>query len=1218
MRHHIFRVPMQQTTHCPTLPYRTELPIFDFREKILSAIDANPVVIVTGETGCGKTTQLPLFCLEALGHNARIAVTQPRRIAAFSVAKRVAEDLGAALGSVVGFRTRFDNCSSPETRILFQTDGILLTEISRDRFFGRYDAIIIDEAHERNLNIDLIIGHLRWLLKKRHDLKVIVSSATINPEQFSKAFNNAPIVHVKGRSFPIEIVYDPFDETKMDVTRAAANAVERINKLDESGDILIFMPTERDIMAVKRKIEAMPHRISTETLPLFARLSRAHQERIFRPLGRRKIVIATNIAETSITVPGIRFVIDAGLARVKRYQPNSRITALPVERISRAGADQRAGRCGRTQEGVCIRLYSKDDYEAMECFTSAEIARSNMAGVILTMLSQRLGAIDRFAFLEPPPAKAVKDGHAHLAELGAIDGHGLLTATGRAMAAFPLDPHLARIVVAAKNQGALSEALIIAAALSCMDPRERPAEKTEAADLAHKAFGDPVSDFIWYLNVWKAYHDAWAETRSQSRMRTFCQGRFLSFTRMKEWRDVHGQLASIAGHHTLTGSGTFETIHKSLLTGFVANVAVRNDETKNYKMSHGGSAVVFPGSMLAKKGPPWVMFAEKTETSRLFLRTLAQIDPQWIAEVAPHLIRRRYSEPYFDEEAGTVRATELQIVFGLIVSKSNVAYGRINPKEAGEMFIREGLIENKLRTHYGFLAHNRAIREGVASLEAKLRVKDLYAGDAALHAWYAQRLPNITSIHDLNKIIHCNNGDSFLRLSMEDLLTAALPAQAALWPDYISIGGEVFPCTYQCDPSAPFDGMTVHLPEGARNVITDDALSWLIRPQWERRIEALFESLPRETRKRLSPLADCAAICARKLRPDHRNFYAALSQTAGEAFGVDLSESALRNAAIPAYLATHAVFDDTRLEAKRAMECWRAAVAAWEKKSIESWDFGDIPESVVIVEDKAGAPLVRFPALHTTGRSIDLVTFASADEANRFHGAGVAALVEKELEEELAWLGKNSAINREDRLRTASLGEAKALSQKAVHVVVEKFGAAPDPLCRSQRQFNAHVGKARTQLSGALRALIAVIAESGELCAAIAGRLNTLRKSPPSARLSPIVKSLILELHDYIATIASDEADHAYLSNVPRYLRRLDITIQRAMNDPLRYTARMSDMRVYEDQLRSMRDAPLSARRECRKLLEEYKISLFAQQEVKAAPGTSETKLRALFASFHV
>jgi ATP-dependent helicase HrpA len=1204
---------MQLQDIFPGFNYPPDLPIINSRAAIVSAIVNNPVVVITGQTGCGKTTQLPLFCLEALGTHARIAVTQPRRIAAVSIARRVSRNLCLPLGDLVGFRTRFDECVSGRTRILFQTDGIMVSEIGRDRYLGNYDAIIIDEAHERNLNIDLVIGHLCGLIKKRRDLKIIISSATINPGLFSRAFDNAPMIHVEGRTFPISIIHDFLNVNKTDYVQASVDAVEKINQTGENGDILIFMPTERDILAVKRKLDAMKHFFPTVVLPLFARLSRAHQELIFRSMPKRKIVIATNIAETSVTVPGICFVIDSGLARIKRFQHSSRITALPIERISRASADQRAGRCGRTQEGVCIRLYSRDDYAAMDEFTPAEILRCNMAGVILLMAARRLGGIENFAFLEAPPVKSVKDGFKHLIELGAMDEHGRLTEIGTEMSTYPLDPHLARIIVAAKKQGALAEALIIVSALSCMDPRDRPLDKTDAADQAHKRFGDPVSDFIWYLNVWRAYHDTWNKLKSQSRMRAFCQDNFLSFMRIKEWRDVHSQLSSIIGNKTTSCSGTYETIHKSLLAGLIANLAIYKDETKTYRMSHGGAGLIFPGSMLTKKCPPWVMFAEKTETSRLFLRTVSQIDPEWISEIAPHLVKRRYSEPYFDEEAGTVRATEHKLVFGLVIGKSNVAYQRINPGEANDIFIREGLIENRLQTHYGFIKHNMAVCREIEIMEAKLRVKDLYSGDSALIAWYKQHIPNVTSIHDLNKAVHSNNGDAFLKIAVNALLTSALPPQITLWPDFVNIGGEEFPCTYLCDPCNPFDGVTVHLPPAAREFITAETLSWPIKPQWERRIEALLEAMPREAKKNMMPLQSAAAKLASMMKPDHRHFCMALSQIAKKEFDANLPFDLLANADIPAYLTFHVLFDDKRPEAAKSIARWQSAIACLGQKSIEAWNFGDIPEYMSITKADDGIPLFRFPALCDNGKSIDLIACATFLQAESFHKNGISGLTKKELAKEFAWIGTNNKIDRLDRLAISSIGDPDMLLEKAINAITEEFGVPADPYCRSAGQFQKHLDIARQQIPTALRTIVNTLSESGKLCAKIAGNLSILKKSLIGVNLQNAFRYLVSDLKGYIVLIASDEADYTFMCTFSRYLKRLDITVQRAKNAPLRYLQRMDEILRYEKKLQSSQNAPVSIRRECRRMLEEYKISVFAQQEVKAAPGTSEKKIIELF-----
>jgi ATP-dependent helicase HrpA len=1192
------------------LRYRTELPIYAQREKIVASIVKHQVVVVTGETGCGKTTQLPLLCLEALGGKARIAVTQPRRIAAVSIARRVADDMKSAVGEIAGFRTRFDECVSATTQVLFQTDGILVSEIGRDRFFNRYDAIIIDEAHERNLNIDLLVGHLRWLIRRRRDLKIIISSATINPELFSQAFDNAPIIEVKGRTFPIEIVYDPFDETKTDVAAAAVKAVEKIDDTGEAGDLLLFMPTERDIVAVKRMLDGRKLKTPSVTLPLFARLSRPHQEQIFRQMPKRKIVVATNIAETSITVPGIRFVIDGGLARIKRFQPHSRITALPVERISRASADQRAGRCGRTQEGVCVRLYDEETYAGMERFTPPEIARSNMAGVILTMAAQRLGAVENFAFVEPPPKRAIADGYTHLRELGALDDENRLKPVGRQMAAYPLDPHLSRMIVAGKHFGALDETLIIAAALSCMDPRERPIDKTEAADQAHRTFADPLSDFVWYLNVWRRYHDEWKKNRSQARMRAWCAAGFLSFLRVKEWRDIHAQLVAVMGRPSAPAAGNFERIHKSLLAGLIATIALRNEEAKNYKMSHGGSGVIFPGSMLAKKGPPWVMFAEKVETSRLFLRTAAAIDPAWIAEVAPHLVHRRYSDPRFDEENGTVRAVEHQVVFGLTIAKVGVAYGRINPGEANDLFIRDGLIETKLRTHHKFLAHNWALTEEIAGYEAKLRVHDLYAGDEALFSFYKERIPEVASIHDLNKTIKTKGGDDFLFAKIDALLTRPLPGEVTRWPDHLSVGGVPFNCSYKCDPSDPADGMTLHLPKGGQPFFPPGAFSWLVQPLWERRIEALLESLPKELRKRLIPVRETAARCAKSLSERPVHFCAALAACVREKFGIEIPADLLRSADIPSYLWIHTAYDDERQEAKRAVVEWEKVVAAWGKRDVSTWDFGDLPDSVTLAG--GDVPLFGYPALCDRGDSVDLIACTTRVEAERLHGCGVARLVEIELEQEFAWLDVNIKLDKMDRLALLPLGDPAAIVKRAVHAVAERFGAPPDPHCRSQRAFSAHIAGARTTLASAMKSLMGSITESGRLCARIAGEIAAWKTKRSGHLYSAALKRLTRELTGYGAMVCADDADFDYLLNLPRYLNCLGVALRRAMDDPVRYGQRVEALNSYEKAL-AEKSVPVALRRECRALLEEYKISLFAQQEVKAKPGTSEKKLAEVF-----
>lgn len=1225
-RHLFLYTPMETAIAGPFIKYRTDLPIFASRTEIVTAIRKHQVIVVTGETGCGKTTQLPLLCCEALGDQGRIAVTQPRRIAAVSIARRVAGDLGTKEGGIVGYRTRFDECVSDRTRILFQTDGMLLTVVNRDRFFNTYGAIIIDEAHERNLNIDLLIGHLRWLVKRRRDLRVIISSATINPQEFSDAFDRAPIIKVDGRTHPIETIYDPFDETELTVAEAATRAIEKIDDADDDGDILAFMPTERDIIAVKRLLEGRRLKTPSTVLPLFARLSRAHQDQLWKSTNRRKIVVATNIAETSITVPGIRFVVDSGLARIKRFEPNRRVTALPVEWISRASADQRAGRCGRTGPGVCIRLYEREAYESMAPYTPAEILRSNMAGVILTMQSRWLGPIEKFAFVEPPPQRAVNDGFAHLRELGALLENNELTPIGRKMAGYQLDPHLARMVVAAEANGTLDEVLVIAAALSTMDPRERPAEKAEAADAAHRRFADPVSDFVWYLNLWRAYHDEWKSGRSQARMRDFCSSCFLSFARIKEWRDVHAQLLRNVrplkpgprGEHP---SGTFLSIHTALLTGLIATIAQRDEVKKNYRMSHGGDGVIFPGSGLAKKNPPWIMFAEKVETSRLFLRTAAEIDPSWIGTVAPHLVRRRYSAPFFDVESGMVRATEHEIVFGLTVGKKQVAYSRIRPEEASDIFIRDGLLAGLVPACRGSLAlaHNALVVNTVMGYEDKLRVRDLFAGDEALFAFYKKRLPEIASIHDLNHLVRDHGSDAFLRLTEDDLLARPLPEESLLWPDTVTIGGAACRCTYRFAPVEPDDGVTVHLPRGAQSIVGPDDLQWLVRPLWESCITALFESLSKEKRKSLMPLRERAAACAQKLRKGPCSFFVEVARVTAELFGVVLTADDLRRSAgLPPHSRVHAVYDDERADAVRTLAAWERAYAEREKPIIDKWDFGDLPAFVTVAEDPNGLPLYGFPALQENDGCVGLVFRTSQADAENTHPTGVRALVATVLAEDFEWLGVNAKLDRHDRVWLASIGDADTLMKHAVAAVAKQFSAPLSGSTRSQTEFNNHIAHTRLELANAMRETVTSIVESGKLCAQTAGDLGAWRKKRSGPVFAGVFKDLSAEQKWYAALLADGDTEYELYRSFPRYLKRLAVTVTRAMDDPGRYLERIQPVRRFELALDKAHGLLPADRQAALRMVEEYKISIFAQQEVKAMAGTSEKKLKELFSQLGI
>jgi ATP-dependent helicase HrpA len=743
----------------PRPDYPEELPIAARREEIVEAIRRHPVVVISGDTGSGKSTQIPKFCLEAgRGVDGLIGCTQPRRIAAITLAQRIAEELGEPPGKSVGHKIRFQDETGDATYIKLMTDGILLAEAQADRRLWAYDTIIVDEAHERSLNIDFVLGILRTLVRRRRDLKLIVTSATIDTEKFSRAFDDAPVIEVSGRTYPVEVEYappEPGDEDATHVDLAVATLDRLHRERPYGGDVLVFMPTEQDIRETCELLEARNHTGMT-VLPLFGRLSAGDQSRVFVPMRGRKVIVATNVAETSLTIPGIRYVVDTGLARISQYQPRTRTTALPVVPVSRSSADQRKGRCGRTAGGICIRLYSEEDYENRPRFTPPEILRSNLAEVILRMLALRLGDMAAFPFIDRPADRNIQDGFRLLEELGAVRrrekaGEGAegathdLTDRGRMMARLPLDPRISRMLLEGRDRGALPEIAVLAAALSTQDPRERPAEKEALADAAQVRFVDPRSDFLTLLNLWNAYHEYRSEGRGTSRMRRFCKEHFLSFRRMREWRDVHHQLRTILQENDLwtdsppldrdaEGEGfdpRYAAIHQSILSGFLSSIA-RRKEGNFYQAARDREVMLFPGSGLFKRGPEWVVAAEMVETSRLFARTAAAVDGDWLEPLAGDLVRRTYRDPHWERNRGEVVALEQVTLFGLILVPGRpVSYGRIDPEASREIFIRSALVEGDIRRPPAFVRHNRAEMEAVRELEDRMRRRDLLVGEEA-------------------------------------------------------------------------------------------------------------------------------------------------------------------------------------------------------------------------------------------------------------------------------------------------------------------------------------------------------------------------------------------------------------------------------------------------------------------------------------------------------
>lgn len=864
----------------PTVTYPQALPVSARRDDIADAISSNQVVIVAGETGSGKTTQIPKICLE-LGRGVRglIGHTQPRRLAARTVAERIADELGSELGGAVGYSVRFTDQVSEDTLIKLMTDGILLAEIQRDPMLRRYDTIIIDEAHERSLNIDFLLGYLKSLLPRRPDLKIIITSATIDPQRFAEHFAiedvPAPIVEVSGRTFPVEMRYQPLRVESGDavIDRDPVEAItEAVRELlsEGDGDILVFLSGEREIRDTADALADAQLR-NTEILPLYARLSAAQQHQVFTAHAGRRVVLATNVAETSLTVPGIRYVVDPGTARISRYSVRTKVQRLPIEPISQASARQRAGRCGRVADGICIRLYSEDDFDSRPAFTDPEILRTNLASVILQMSALNLGAIADFPFVEPPDQRAIRDGMALLEELGAIeaaarDGAARLTPVGRELARIPVDPRMGRMLVEANRQGALHEMLVIVAAMSIQDVRERPADQQQAADTSHARFNNPQSDFLSYLSLWQYLREQRAEL-SSNQFRRMCRTEFLHWLRIREWQDLHGQLRQITrelGWGTSDNAASETAIHQSILAGLLSHLGVREGDKRDFLGARGSRFAIFPGSALAKKPPRWVMATELVETSRLWARTAGRIEPEWAEELGKHLVKRQYSEPHWSTRRASAMAYERVTLYGVpLVAKRPVNYATVDPQASRELFIRHALVQGEWQTQHQFFHNNRALLDDVEELETRARRRDLLVDNETLYDFYDARIPP-----DAVSAKHFDTWWKKARRHTPDLLTFttesvvnadAEAVRANDYPDAWRQGDIQFPLTYQFEPGQDDDGVTARIPVPLLATVRPVGFDWLVPGMRLDLVVALIKTLPKALRRQVVPAPDFAA-----------------------------------------------------------------------------------------------------------------------------------------------------------------------------------------------------------------------------------------------------------------------------------------------------------------------------------------------------------------------
>lgn len=1030
----------------PEPSYPAELPITDRRDELREVLAANQVVVVAGETGSGKSTQLPKMLLEVgCGVTGMVGHTQPRRVAARTIAQRIAEELDTEPGDLVGHSVRFDDRVGENTSIKVMTDGILLAELQRDRLLSRYDALIIDEAHERSLNIDFLLGYLKQLLPKRPDLKVVITSATIDTERFSAHFDDAPVVTVSGRTYPVEMRYRPYGDLVdaeegddviddgRDQTEAIGDAADELMG-EGPGDILVFLSGEREITDTA---DALADRVpaGTEILPLYARLSAAEQQRVFRSHRGRRIVLATNVAETSLTVPGVRYVIDAGTARISRYSHRLKVQRLPIEKISRASAGQRAGRCGRLGPGICIRLWSEDDMADRDEFTDPEIRRTNLASVILQMLNLGLGDIAAFPFLDPPDHRSIRDGLALLDELGAIhtndDGERQLTEIGRRLVRLPIDPRLGRMVLEADRQGAVREVTIIAAALSIQDPRERPTEKRQAADALHRRFRVDGSDLLTLLELWD-HLEKRRQVLSGNRFRRECRDEFLNHLRIREWRDLHRQLTravrdlgidvpkpdgtgrtqpDATGHAQTDGTGRAhpDRIHRALLAGFLSHIGMKEREGREYRGARNARFQLAPDSALARSTPPWVLVAELVETNRLWGRRAAAIDPSWAEALADHLVKRSYGDPRWDEQAGRAVTDEQVTLYGLpLVTGRRIGYDRVDRDEARDLFIDHALVRRQWHSEHRFLDANESFLAETRELTDKLRIAELL-DDHGLFRFYDRRLPDhIVSGRHFDRWWRRTRDDDpdRLTLTIEDLAEDGIRIGPDDFPDTWVSDGIELAVTYRFEPGAELDGVTVHIPMTVLNRVEPWDFDWHVPGNRDELIEAHVATLPKAIRRQLTPLADTIRRLQERVRFQDRDLVEVLADELTELIGVRVQASDFDPTRVPPHLRiTFAVSEDDEivaigkdLAAIRDLVGgrMRAAVADRlrdiERSGITRWDLGDLP-TVVRTTDETGQEIVGYPALFDEGETVALKVFSSPGIAERIHRSGLRRLV---------------------------------------------------------------------------------------------------------------------------------------------------------------------------------------------------------------------------------
>lgn len=1229
----------------PLIEFPADLPVSERREDIQRALEQHQVIIVAGETGSGKTTQLPKICLAmGRGQEKMIGHTQPRRIAAVSVAKRIAQELKTEIGNWVGYQVRFSDKTGPSSAVKLMTDGILLAETQRDPLLKRYDTIIIDEAHERSLNIDFLLGFLKNLLPKRPDLKVIITSATIDAERFATHFADvktgapAQVIEVTGRMYPVTIRYqlkddpvrpsevaDDDDDESLDLSEMVSEAVDECIR-SGPGDILVFLPGEREIREALDVLR-QPNQTTLEVLPLFARMSQADQERIFKPSTNvRRVILATNVAETSLTVPGIRFVVDSGLARVKRYSWRNKVEQLQIEPISQAAANQRAGRCGRLGPGICIRLYSEADFKQRSEYTDPEILRSSLAAVILRMKALRLHDIEAFPFVDKPAGRAIADGYHLLHELGALDTNNRLTQVGRLIARLPLDPRIARMILAAKEQNCLREMIIIAAALSIQDPRERPFEAQEASTQAHAKYKDKDSEFVSYLKLWTWYQEQYEARESNRKLQRQLRKEFLSPVRLREWQDIHQQLNTLVKEQRWRINqvdATYEELHRALLTGLLGNLGLRSEGSREYEGARGIRFLIHPGSYLHRLSAKWVMAGELVETSRLYARTVARVEPLWIEQTGRHLLQKMYSEPHFDPRRGQVMVYERATLYGLQVYQGRkVGYGRLEPEHARELFIREALVAGTIKESLPFLKHNLRLIEQIEQLEHKSRRQDILVDDELIYRFYDQHLP--AEMHQVATLAHW-----YKRLSAEEQQRLFLDKDELMRHEAAGISSEQFPkrldydglslaLSYHFEPGSPKDGVTLEVPVYALNQIEPEVGQWLVPGMLKEKVALLLRSLPQRLRRHCVPIPDYAedfvAMVSEQPELKDEPLIEVLIEDIWLRKRIRVEAMDFKEENIPPHLAMiFKVVDEhgRMLSASRNLALLKAEHAPVAQQTVRdllsgdaetqsellanqhitSWSFGELPE---LLEIKRGRQLVvGYPALVDQGNDCRIDVFDEPQEAEDVHRKGLLRLFRIALKEQIRFLSRNLKDLPQLGLLYMALGTQEELLDDMVTCALIQ-SCLSEPWPRNATEFEARVSSAKARFSLLLQELLKLLQQIMNEWALALKKHATIKAHKTA------YDDIQQQLNGLIFKGFLSRVDYDTLQHYSRYLRAVQLRIDKLKNDAQRDEQLMREVLRLQtryqqrvSQLKGVYDPQLAA---FAKLLQELRVALFAQE----------------------